>query len=622
MPQGRKTSTSGSGRITGSYIGHPRGFGFLVPEGGGADLFVPPGREGDAIDGDTVVAERMERDAARVIGVLERGRPLLVGTHLGRDSFLADAHRVPKILRVEGKARKGDKVLVAATLKGRRIRRVIGRAGAPDVEDAAVVAELEISPKFAPSALKEADRLQPPTRRDAGRRMDLRDKVTIVTIDPVTSRDFDDAISLERTNSGWLLGVHIADVSHYVREGSALDKEAHQRGTSVYLPNRVIPMLPEKLSNDLCSLREGTDRLAMSVLMQYSKKGKLMETTFAESIIRSDRRFSYERASRVMEGAKGERGKVQELLRNMAQLATLLKKGRRSLDIPRQEIELVYNGAGDVVDLHSPELDIAHGVIEEFMLAANREVARLMLRRGVPVMFRHHPEPTDMSAVWETARLLRVNLGKKPTLANAIAKCTEAGFQPAIAAELFRCMPRAVYTTSASSHFSLGFEAYCHFTSPIRRYVDLVTHRTLRKTLRETHGPVRQRPGGELGQPTSDRKQESLAEHLNARTLAADRAESRVRRRRILEFLLRQGGIPTEGQVTLVLERGLTLDLPEYSTSGFLSVDLLPGGPFKLGPGELKGSRQAYRLGDTLDVQIHRIDPASSQLDLALAPKF
>ncbi|NOY80198.1 MAG: RNB domain-containing ribonuclease [Kiritimatiellaeota bacterium] len=610
------------GTMRGIYVGHVRGFGFFVPENQGKDLFVPPGREGDAVDGDTVEVRALASDAACVVRVLERGRPLLAGTYAGRGAVVPDAHRIPKMLRVEGKAEKGDKVLVAASPGGFSIQRVLGRSGAPEVEDAAVLAELDIAPEFPESVPRTATALRPPEEAILRRRLDLRDRCTVVTIDPLTSRDFDDAVSLEQQKDGWLLGVHIADVSFYVRPGDPIDVEARRRGTSVYLPNRVIPMLPERLSNDLCSLREGVDRLTLSVLLRYDREGRLQETTFAESVIRSDRRYSYERASRIMEGRRGRRGRTGEMLRQMGRLASQLKRRRRSLDFARNETELVYNGAGDVVDLHSTAEDAAHGVIEEFMLAANREVARLMLSRGVPVLYRHHPDPPDLGPVWDTLTLLGIEAPRRLGLRRALAKAVKAGFGPAAASALFRCMPRAVYTTRAASHFSLGFDSYLHFTSPIRRYPDLIVHRRLREILRAAGGTLRVPPPARLPTPKPDAALEELGKHANLRSLGAERAEARIRRRRVLEFLLRQGGIPTEGQVTTVIEKGLVVDLPEYGISGFLAVELLPGGPFRLEPGALQGRKRAYRLGDTLEVQIHRIDPGSSQLDLALAPVY
>jgi len=283
-----------------------------------------------------------------VTAIVARGRSRLAGTYVGRDAFLPDAHRIPKILSVAGKARKGDKVLVAARRNELRVCKVLGRAGDPAVEDAAVLAELNISPAFPKPALTQAARLKAPGSTDFRGRLDLRDTTTVVTIDPVTSRDFDDAISLERRGKGWLLGVHIADVSHYVLPETAIDKEARKRGTSVYLPTRVIPMLPERLSNDLCSLREGVDRLTLSVLLHYDARGKLLDSTFAKSIIRSDRRLSYERASRVMDKTINEKGDVRKLLLNMGRLAKILRDKRPSLDVPRSEVEMVFNGQGEM----------------------------------------------------------------------------------------------------------------------------------------------------------------------------------------------------------------------------------------------------------------------------------
>jgi ribonuclease R len=640
MPGAKKKRARRDDEIRGTYVGHPRGFGFLVREGGGADLFVPPRNDGGAIDGDTVIAEPVEGDAARVTRIVRRGRALLAGTYFGQGTFAADAHRVPGNLPVEGKARKGDKVVVAATEKGFRIRRVLGRAGAPDVEDAAVLAELEISPRFPKGVLAEARKLPPPGAADLRGRMDLRDATTVVTVDPVTSRDFDDAISIERRGDERRLGVHIADVSHYVLPDSAIDREAYRRGTSVYLPNRVIPMLPEELSNDLCSLREGEDRLTLSVLLRFDAKGNLLETTFAESVIRSVRCLSYERASRVMDRTVKERGPVGDLLLEMAKLAETLRRNRPSLDLPREEIEFIYNGRGDVVDVRPTALDVAHGVIEEFMLAANREVARLLLGRRAAAIYRHHPEPEDLSGVWEALRELgavragergrrgrggrREGAGASPgprDLGESIARAVAKGYGPAVSAAMLRCLPRAFYTTGAASHYSLGFEAYTHFTSPIRRYSDLVVHRLVRSAIRarRDRGPLRQRTRAKLPAPQPDDALESVAEHVTAKAAASDRAESRIRRRRVLEFLLRRGRVPTDGQVTMVVERGLVVDLPEFATSGFLATDLLPGGPFEAQRGALRGRRRAYHLGDALEVCIHRIDPSTGQLDVALA---
>lgn len=623
MAKSEKNTRRGTPR-TGTYSGHFRGFGFFVPDRGGDDLFVPPGREGDAIDGDTVEVLPAGGGTARVSRVVKRGRARLAGTYIGNGRFSPDAHHIGKMLVVAGKAEKGDKILVVPDKDGFRVDRVLGRSGARDVEDAAVLAELDIAPDFPPAVLDAATALPGPGEQDARGRLDLRQALTVVTIDPSTSRDFDDAISIQKDGDTWVLGVHIADVSYYVKPGTRIDQEARKRGTSVYLPGQVIPMLPERLSNDLCSLREGRDRLTLSVLMNYDAKGQLLKTTFAESVIRPDRRFSYERASRVMDGSRREKGVVGDVLQQMLSLADRLKKRRQSLDLPRDDTELVFDATGHVVDLRSIVKDVAHGVIEEFMLAANQEVARLMLTLKKPTLFRHHPAPEDLTPVWETLSLLGMKDPRKSDLPTAITKATEEGYGPTIASAVFRCMSRAQYTTRYSDHFSLAFAAYCHFTSPIRRYTDLTVHRALREAIQANHGPIVVAESGRerIPNPVFSGELETLGEDLNALSAAAERAESRIRRQRVLEFLLRQGAIPTVGQITGVVDKGLIMSLTEYGVSGFLALDMLPKDDYTATPGVLKGAKKTYALGQELDVCIHRIDPAASQLDLALAPRY
>jgi ribonuclease R len=607
--------------LTGTYVGHARGFGFFVPSSGGSDRFVPPRHEGEAIDGDTVEVRPGRGDTVRVVRVLARGRERLVGTFLGDGTFQPDAHHIGRSIKVAGRARRGDKVLVTAAVDGFRVAQILGRAGAPEAEDAAVVAELDLETSFPNAVLQEVAGLQERAGNELRHRLDLRTATTVVTIDPLTSRDFDDAVSVERQRGGWQLGVHIADVSHYVRPGTAVDQEARRRATSVYFPGQVVPMLPGRLSNDLCSLREGRDRLTLSVLLTYDGDGDLQTVRFARSVIRPRRRFSYERASRVMDGSRREAGRVGAVLRDMLELARILKKRRRSLELTRGDAELVFDAAGNVVDVRSVAKDVAHGVIEELMLAANQQVARLMLVRGVATLFRHHPRPEDLSLVWQTLELLGVKRARRLGLRRAISKAVRMGFGPAVTASVFRCLPRARYASAEVGHFSLNFDAYLHFTSPIRRYADLTVHRALHALLKGRRQPLSLAPEAELRAPEPDAHLDQLAAHINARATAADRAESRVRRQRVLAFLLRQGAIPTTGQVTAVVEKGLFVDLAEYGTSGFLSVEALPAGDWRFEPGCLIGDRITFTLGEEIEVSIHRIDPSAGQLDLVLAPR-
>jgi ribonuclease R len=309
------------------------------------------------------------------------------------------------------------------------------------------------------------------------------------------------------------------------------------------------------------------------------------------------------------------------VLRDMLKLAQKLKKRRRSLELARGDTELVFDAAGNVVDVRSVAKDVAHGVIEELMLAANQQVARLMLARGVPTLYRHHPRPEDLSHVWQTLELLGVDRARRLGLRRAISKALRMGFGPAVSAAVFRCLPRARYTSAEVGHFSLNFDAYLHFTSPIRRYADLTVHRALHALLEGRRKQLSLGPEAELRAPEPDAHLDQLAAHINARAAAADRAESRVRRQRVLAFLLRQGAIPTTGQVTGVVEKGLFVDLTEYGASGFLSVEALPAGDWRFEPGRLIGDRTMFRLGEEIEVSIHRIDPSAGQLDLVLAPR-
>jgi ribonuclease R len=243
-----------------------------------------------------------------------------------------------------------------------------------------------------------------------------------------------------------------------------------------------------------------------------------------------------------------------------------------------------------------------------------------MLSRDIPTLFRHHPAPEDLSQVWETLQLLGVKNARRMGLRRATAKAARMGFGPTIAAAVFRCMPRAGYSTERASHFSLAFDAYLHFTSPIRRYADLVVHRSLHQLLRDRRKPLSLPPDSTLSLPRAEQELEALGQHINNRAAAAERAESRARRRRVLAFLLRQGAIPTTGQITGVVEKGLFVDLTEYGTSGFLNAELLPGGPYTFTPGALANDHTSYCLGQEIEVSIHRIDPTAGQLDLILAP--
>ncbi len=625
----------GPARIEGFYTGHPKGFGFVRPRGlaqgdrklRAHDLFIPRGAAGGAIDGDRVLIETDGRSAGKVLEVLARGRTRLAGTVLDDGTFRPDAHAIPHALTFrEGPGaapRPGDKVVAVADGLEFRLAEILGRSGDRDVEDYAVLEEVEVAGPFPAEAEREAARFAgarvgPKDRRG---RVDLRDEPAIVTIDPMTAKDFDDAISLRGApGGGYVLGVHIADVGHYVEEGTTLDREARRRGQSAYLPMRVVPMLPAALSDGLASLHEGEDRLALSVLLTYDRRGTLKDARAARTAIRSVRRFTYERASRLMEGAGGETADIARLLKDMHALARHLRSRRPSLAIHEPGVEFVYSPTGDIVEVATTEGDDAHWVIEEFMLAANRAVAGWLFSIREPVLFRHHPPPGDLGELRSFLHEMGVSGARDRPLAELMRRAQEAGHGPAATSFLMEAMEAAVYSPLLPHHDALAFPHYCHFTSPIRRYADLVVHRAVARHLRAgkwvSLAPPRR--GAALSGPASTPELEELGAHLSRRERAVAHAEARLRRRRILEYLGTRTGTDLHGVLMRVLDRGLLVNLPGYLISGFLALDALGAGPRKTAPHALTVGGKVFRPGHPLTVRVARVNPLRGELDLTL----
>ncbi len=624
------------GRIEGSYTGHPKGFGFVRPRGlaqgdrklRAQDFFIPRGAARGAIDGDRVLIETDGKSAGKVVEVLERGRTRLAGTVLDDGLFRPDAHAIPHALALRAGSgpapRPGDKVVAVADGFEFRLAEILGRSGDREVEDRAVLEEVEVAGPFPVEAEREADRFEGAQvgAKDRRGRVDLRDEPVIVTIDPLTAKDFDDAISLRRApGGGYVLGVHIADVSHYVEEGSSLDREARRRGQSAYLPMCVVPMLPAALSDGLASLREGEDRLAMSVLLTFDRRGVLKEACVARTAIRSIRRFTYERASRVMEGAGGETADVAQVLKDMHALARLQRARRPSLAIHEAGVEFVYSPAGDIVDVATTEGDDAHWVIEEFMLAANRAIAAWLFSLREPVLFRHHPPPGDLGELRSFLHEMGLSGAKDRPLGELMRRAEEAGHGPAATSFLMEAMEAAVYSPLLPHHDALAFPHYCHFTSPIRRYADLIVHRAVARHLRPGRWVAMAPPqrGAASSPPASTPELEALGTHLSRRERAVAHAEARLRRRRILEFLGTRTGTALHGVLMRVLDRGLLVNLPGYLISGFLALDALGSGPRKTAPHALTAGGKVFRPGHPLKVRVARVNPLRGELDLSLA---
>lgn len=640
------------GTIIGRFRRHERGFGFVVPESPTehGDLFIPPGAGQNAMTGDTVAARITRRgkggDDTRVEGeiveIVKRGQSRFVGELIREGNkwvVLPDGTilRTPVLVGDVSatRAKEGDQVVVEITqfpsqLVTARgvIVEVLGRRGAPGIDTISIMHQYQFPARFPDAVLEDARRAvrEHDLVEVLAEREDLRE-LTIVTIDPDDARDFDDAISIASTRGGYELGVHIADVSNYVRANHPLDGEASQRGNSVYLPQHVIPMLPEILSNGLCSLQEGEPRLCKSAFIQYDKSGKRQQTRFANTVIQSTKRLTYRQAASILDGETAEYPPaVIKLLRDMDRLARLIQKRRLTsgmvvLDLP--EVELVMNEDGVVTDVQPAESGFPHTIIEMFMVEANEVVAELMTKLRLPHLRRIHPEPPSESQQ-KLAKFISV-LGKKlpqdadrHDLMRLLASVKGKPESFAVNLAVLRSMAQAEYSPKRIGHYALASEAYSHFTSPIRRYPDLVIHRLLDRYLRGSLRTAKQREGA-----PSEETLIGIGKHCTYTEQRAEDAERELRMVKVLEFLSGRLGEIEEGVVTGVTNVGIFVQLRKYLVDGLIRFDDLADDWWELDPrgGCVYGQRSGncIKIGDRLRVQIAAVDVASRDLDLALA---
>src|SRR6058998_1990422 len=499
--------------VAGKLSIHQVGYGFLTPEtAGGSDVFIAAENIGTAMHGDRVVA-RISRDTpadrikgrreGRIIRILERAHDTIVGTlqrsrnfyYVVPDDprFVHDIYVHPERDQQPGtSANVGDKVVVRLEPWESRhvnpegeIIEVLGPASAPGIDMLSIIRKYHLPAEFPKDVLDQAERISERINaRQLEGREDLR-KDFIVTIDPDDARDFDDAIQVEKTNSGWRLGVHIADVAAYVEPGSALDREARGRGNSVYLPDRVIPMLPERLSNGVCSLNPGVDRLTHSVFIHFDKNGAAKSARFAPSVIRSAHRLTYKQAYAILKSAPPDR--LGERLHAAWELASLLRQRRfdhGSLDLDFPEVKVWLDNNGYPVKLERVENDESHQLIEECMLAANEAVARELKKRAIPTIYRIHenPDPDKLAEYREFALSFNYNVGDlahRAEVQRLLAAIRGKPEEQALKIGLLKSLKRARYFPQPLGHYGLAKTNYLHFTSPIRRYADLVVHRAL-----------------------------------------------------------------------------------------------------------------------------------------------
>src|SRR5438034_3234580 len=636
--------------VTGTLQIHQAGYGFLTTEKSGEpDIFIAAENTGTAMHGDRVVA-RIARDEpygrtkgrreGRVIRILERAHETIVGTLQHSRNFYYVVPDDPRLVhdvyvgsakdrRSQTAAIVGDKVVVhLESWESRHVNpegeivEVLGPASAPGVDMLSIVRKYDLPTEFPNNVLDQADRI--PDKIDARQldgREDLRKKF-IVTIDPDDARDFDDAIDVEKIESGgWRLGVHIADVAAYVEPNSALDREARRGGNSVYLPDRVIPMLPERLSNGVCSLNPGVDRLTHSVFIHFDKHGVVKSARFARSVIRSAHRLTYKQAFAILSSPPQDR--LGERLHLAWELAAFLRRKRfqhGSLDLDFPEVKVLVDKQGHPVRLERIENDESHQLIEEFMLAANEAVARELMKRAVPTIYRVHenPDPEKLAEYREFVLSFNYKVGDlthRTELQRLLASIRGKPEEQALKIALLKSLKRARYAPQPLGHYGLAKPNYLHFTSPIRRYADLVVHRALAACTGKHQSQI------DMGQIAS------IAEHISMTERIAADAEIEAVRMKKLEFFQRQldQRNPQIFRAAIVDVRnyGLVVELPDALVTGLVHISSLANDFYSFAPTQRRligrRSRKRFGVGDEVRVFVVRVDAFKRQVDFAIA---
>ncbi len=624
--------------VTGKLSIHQAGYGFLVPEKAGEpDIFIAAENTGTAMNGDRVVA-RISRDVpprrakvragqaaqhrseGRVIRILERARDTIVGTLQQSRNFYYVVPDDPRLVHdVYVQVPPRAKLPKTPT----RDDKVVVRLEAPGIDMLSIIRKYDLPTEFPKSVLDEANRIpQTVEQKLIQEREDLRDQF-IVTTDPDDARDFDDAINVEKIDhtGGWRLGVHIADVSAYVTPESALDREARRRGNSVYLPDRVIPMLPERLSNGVCSLNPGVDRLTHSVFIEFDKSGRAKNARFAKSVIRSAKRLTYKEAYTILQGKPN--GELSRRLHTAWELASLLRRKRfehGSLDLDFPEVKVHVDANGKPTRLERVENDQSHQLIEEFMLAANEAVARELRHRSIATIYRVHedPDPEKLGEYREFILSFGYKVGDlshRKEVQRFLASIKGKPEEQALKIGLLKSLKRARYAAQPLGHYGLAKAHYLHFTSPIRRYADLVVHRTLA----ERNLPRRSKI--DIGQI------ESLANHISDTERNAAEAEIESVRLKKLQFFEQQlkerNPEVFRAAIMDVRNYGLVVELPDALVTGVVHVSTLSDDFYRFDAAHrrLVGRRtnRRFSVGDEIRVFVARVDTFKRQIDFAIA---
>lgn len=624
------------GAFSGTVLANASGYAFIRPDDGDKDFFVPKRRLMEALDKDRVLAIPVKgtEDEATVIKILEHGRRTITGRFEkdrragyvlpDDDRFDSDIY-IP--LSLTAGAKPGDKVLAELTsfpkgkMVGGKIIEILGEDGDFAAEELSIIRSYDLRQEF-PEEVESAAEAVSKQKIVPDSRKDFRDLLTI-TIDGDDTRDIDDAVSLEKDGDDYVLGVHIADVSHYVKLNDIVDREAYKRGTSVYFPDRVLPMLPKALSNGACSLNEGEDRYAMSCVMVFDAQGRRKSYRIYESIIKSDRRMTYNEVTSILdaEGAKDkEYPYIAPMLREMAKLCLIMESNRRaagevSLDV--KEAHIYVDESGKIV-IPDYERALSHRMIEQFMVSANEAVAEFAERKKAPFLYRIHerPSPEKASLFFSFLKDLGINVRLNPEeiepsdFQRILETSGDKPYASVINRVMLRSMQKARYSEENLGHFGLASHCYCHFTSPIRRYPDLFVHRVLKELLHGDEGRAKKLYAPiahEAGIDTSEKER------------IADAAERDVDDLYKVMYMNDRIGEEYDAVISGVISSGIFAELAN-TIEGMIRYDLLPDDDYEYIEDKmtLRGRRHSFRIGDNIKVKVIGCDFGTRRVQFSL----